>query len=108
MLPKYYICGMNKVKFTCDQLIPPVTFMDESIRGFVEKINLRLDQELLNQLKKLAQPKIKGPLTAGKLKWRGIKIEIINVTPFITHYNIIQRGVQVGDTIIVNTQYAIS
>lgn len=48
-----------------------------------------------------ATPRIKGEITKGKLKWRGIKLtRVWNSCNFEETYTITQRGKQLGEFVI--------
>jgi len=49
-----------------------------------------------------ATPKIKGEITQGKLKWRGIKLCVLNEHHEGTMKWITQRGVQITPKIIIS------
>lgn len=73
----------------------------EIVKQLTKKIAEREDEYIKYILYTYAQPLIKGNLTKGKLKWRGIKM-IIQQTNFGYEKWIEQRGVMLGDKIIYN------
>ena len=80
---------------------------EESLtRKFINKLIQKEDEFLMNQLK-FASPQIKGEITKGKLRWRGIKlIEITDING--TTKWVEQRGKQIGERLQYNYQINIA
>ena len=71
------------------------TELDNITSRLMSNIIQKEDEFIKNQLK-LVVPKIKGEITKGKLKWRGIKLIEINDINGTTKW-IEQRGKQIGE-----------
>lgn len=71
------------------------TELDNITSRLMSNIIQKEDEFIKNQLK-LVVPKIKGEITKGKLKWRGIKLIEINDINGNTKW-IEQRGKQIGE-----------
>lgn len=69
--------------------------LDNITNKLISNIIEKEDEFIKNQLK-LAKPQIKGEITKGKLKWRGIKLIEINDFNGTTKW-IEQRGKQIGE-----------
>lgn len=76
--------------------------IQEAINRQSKLINNEIDDIIM----KHSQPPIKGELTGGKLKWRGIQLKITPspniVGPY--YYQVFQREKQIGKTIVVDCQ----
>jgi len=67
---------------------------------YLNRISIIQENAFISNLK-YANPPIKGEITRGKIKWRGIKACIIyNPTGHV--FFITQRGVKIGNEIIIN------
>ena len=71
------------------------TELDNITSRLMSNIIQKEGEFIKNQLK-LVVPKIKGEITKGKLKWRGIKLIEINDINGTTKW-IEQRGKQIGE-----------
>ena len=71
------------------------TELDNITSRLMSNIIQKEDEFIKNQLK-LVVPKIKGEITKGKLRWRGIKLIEINDINVITKW-VEQRGKQIGE-----------
>lgn len=71
------------------------TELDIITSKIMSNIIQKEDEFIKNQLK-FANPKIKGQITKGKLRWRGIKLIEINDINVITKW-VEQRGKQIGE-----------
>jgi hypothetical protein len=65
----------------------------------------RIKEEWLRNVLKDALPPIKGKITKGKLKWRGIKLHI-HTGAGSSMYEVMQRGVRLGLLRVVDCQRA--
>lgn len=63
-----------------------------------------IDIELKNIILTYSVPPIKGEITAGKIKWRGIKLCIQNDFDNSTHW-VEQRGVKIGKEFVINYNF---
>lgn len=63
----------------------------------------RIKEEWLRNVLKDALPPIKGKITNGKLKWRGIEIHV-HTGARSTMYEVSQRGVRLGLLRVVDSQ----
>lgn len=63
----------------------------------------RIKEEWLRNVLKDALPPIKGKITKGKLKWRGIKL-YIHTGARSSMYEVMQRGVRLGLLRVVDYQ----
>ena len=63
----------------------------EYIRDYVKRVNDFIDETLRNK----ANPPIKGDVTPGKIRWRGIKLKFKN-NEFGRYILITQRGTPIG------------
>lgn len=73
----------------------------ELVKQLTKEIVDREDEYIKYILHTYAQPIIKGNITKGKLKWRGIKM-IIQQTNFGYEKWIEQRGIMLGNKMIYN------
>ena len=69
-------------------------------KNIIQEIIKKEDDFFMEQLK-YATPKIKGILTKGKLKWRGIKLIEINEIDLTTKW-VEQRGKQLGEKLHIS------
>ncbi len=68
--------------------------MLQSLQGYKFR-DERIKEEWLRNVLKDALPPIKGKITKGKLKWRGIKL-YIHTGARSSMYEVMQRGVRLG------------
>jgi len=62
-----------------------------------------VEEFFLETVSEYSYPKIKGEITIGKLKYRGIKIQE-NISPESWTYSVMQRGIQIGSSLMINKQ----
>lgn len=65
------------------------------------KMAKAIDDEMIKILRTYAVPPIKGEITAGKVKWRGIKMCNQNTFEYSKTW-LEQRGVKIGKEIVIN------
>ena len=82
------------------------TELDIITSKIMSNIIQKEDEFIKNQLK-LVNPQIKGEITKGKLRWRGIKLIEINDINGTTKW-IEQRGKQIGERLQYNYQINIA
>lgn len=82
------------------------TELDTITNRLMSNIIQKEDEFIKNQLK-LVNPQIKGEITKGKLRWRGIKLIETNDINATTKW-IEQRGKQIGERLQYNYQINIS
>lgn len=73
----------------------------ELISNAVKQINSNIDNKIEEIVRTRANPILKGTITKGKLKWRGISLQVHNNIPNNTTYRVVQRGEQIGEDIVV-------
>ena len=78
--------------------------MLQSLQGYKFR-DERIKEEWLRNVLKDALPPIKGKITKGKLKWRGIKL-YIHTGARSSMYELMQRGVRLGLLRVVDCQRA--
>lgn len=61
-------------------------------KDLIEQINKQIDSFIENILRNHVHPQIKGDITKGKIKWRGIKI---NHDQFNSKVWLTQRGIDI-------------
>lgn len=76
----------------------------QSLQGYKFR-DERIKEEWLRNVLKDALPPIKGKITKGKLKWRGIKLHIYTEARN-SMYEVMQRGVRLGLLRVVDCQRA--
>lgn len=76
--------------------------MRQSLQGYKLR-DERIKEEWLQNVLKDALPPIKGEITKGKLKWRGIKL-YIHTGAINSMYEVMQRGVRLGLLRVVDCQ----
>jgi hypothetical protein len=74
----------------------------QSLQGYKFR-DERIKEEWLRNVLKDALPPIKGKITKGKLKWRGIKL-YIHTGARNSMYEVMQRGVRLGLLRVVDCQ----
>lgn len=79
-------------------------WMLQSLQGYKFR-DERIKEEWLRNVLKDALPPIKGKITKGKLKWRGIKLNI-HTGARDSMYEVMQRGVRLGLLRVVDCQRA--
>lgn len=72
--------------------------LDYILNDLVRQKQKIIDDFLKEQLKRV-EPPIKGEITKGKLKWRGVRLGVQDTTTIKKRYFLIQRGVEIGDSI---------
>jgi hypothetical protein len=73
--------------------------LDNIVNEFIQEQLKWEDEIFTSALRKLAEPPIKGEITKGKIKWRGIRIVIHNDGFKYTKW-LEQRGKQISPKII--------
>ena len=75
--------------------------IDIMLERHIQTLQKKIDEHLIKQLE-FAEPKIKGEITKGKLRWRGIRLvnQEIHGT-FKKEYYLTQRGKKIGESIII-------
>jgi hypothetical protein len=76
--------------------------MLQSLQGYKFR-DERIKEEWLRNVLKDALPPIRGKITKGKLKWRGIKL-YIHTGARSSMYEVMQRGVRLGLLRVVDCQ----
>lgn len=76
--------------------------MQEAAKRIAEEASKQEEALFREALKCFAEPPIKGKITAGKLKWRGIKIVRIN-KGFERYSWLEQRGERISPTFVVGS-----
>lgn len=76
--------------------------MFQSLQGYKFR-DERIKEEWIRNVLKDTLPPIKGKITKGKLKWRGIKL-YIHTGAGSTMYEVMQRGVRLGLLRVVDCQ----
>lgn len=80
------------MKSVYEQLAKEMECMAAEYMGdYVKRVNDFIDETLRNK----ANPPIKGDLTPGKIRWRGIKLKFKN-NEFGRYILITQRGIPIG------------
>ena len=74
------------------------------VRQLTEKLVKKANEELETIVRDFSSPPIKGEITKGKLKWRGIKLEVYQDLGKTT-YRITQRGEQIGYDVNIATNF---
>lgn len=77
--------------------------MDEIVSDIIRDLSSKQDKIFEEYIRLLATPKIKGEITKGKLKWRGIKMCTYNGLGK-TETWIEQRGVQISPKVSFNVK----
>lgn len=105
---------MDSIK-TCKELSDVFAKIDPNLDDMNEKAlqwlqgykfrDERIKEEWLRNVLKDALPPIKGKITKGKLKWRGIKL-YIHTGARSSMYEVMQRGVRLGLLRVVDCQRA--
>lgn len=78
--------------------IPDVS---QLVHKMTKQINDNIDNKIEEIVRTRANPILKGTITKGKMKWRGISLQVHNQSFDKTVYKVIQRGTQIGDDIVV-------
>lgn len=73
----------------------------------IAEILIKEDEFIEKYVRENAIPKIKGKITKGKLKWRGIKLCQFEGNPNGTLKWVTQRGVQISPKIIISINFTI-
>ena len=68
-----------------DSFLKPIYEQQEKVNEWIKMV-----------LYTYAKPQIKGEITIGKLKWRGIKMRQIHNGKYETLYEVVQRGEVLG------------
>ena len=71
----------------------------EQINKMISKLSKGINEDLRSIVLREATPRIKEPITRGKIKSRGIRMEVTK-TPLSTTYTIKQRDRTLGTIII--------
>jgi hypothetical protein len=74
---------------------------NQIVNDVVKQMSKTLDDELKDIVLTYAIPPIKGEITAGKIKWRGIRLCNQNTFEYTKTW-VEQRGVRIGREIIIN------
>ena len=90
---------METIKYEIGKL-PEDDSMNNIIDSLCKDMIKKQDNIFEKTLREFAIPSIKGEITRGKIKWRGIKIIQQNKGFKIIKY-LIQRGKQIGPKIII-------
>jgi hypothetical protein len=70
------------------------------IKSFVEKT----DKIFITAVRTMARPPVRGQITKGKLKWRGIELHINN-EGLKTTEQLFQRGIPISPIVSLNFPY---
>lgn len=77
-------------------------FVNYQIRLIANAHYQDIENWLKQTLEQFAQPKIKGKMTRGKLRWRGIRFNEQNTCNHKRKYWLTQRNKQIGETLIID------
>lgn len=87
---------------------PPVLSFQGSfsVENTIKELSKRIDNAKLTHFEKILRssecsPPIKGEVTKGKLKWRGIRLVKRNRCTHDVYY-LEQRGVKIGESFVVS------
>ena len=72
------------------------------INKIVQHQTKEIDDLLQTYARNFSNPPIKGEITTGKVKWRGLKMCVKNNHDFSKEYWIEQRGVKISPVITVS------
>lgn len=78
-----------------------------AINDLLRKLSKEMDNHVASIVRKNVTPPIKGEITSGKLRWRGVKLTVQRDSMFSTTYRVTQRGVQVGESILIEGSFDI-
>lgn len=98
----YFNVTMKSSSATEDIFRTLTSKMSEELAEKCKKLDLRIEYALRNKIDK----PIKGEITKGKLKWRGIRLGVFRGDGY-TAYNLLQRGNVIPFDFVTDKQYQI-